>query len=143
MMAGQLAAIYGKPLDNKWEVFRDLTPVIGGGFIWRTLAREAVGILPFAAGTIPKVSIAYAGTTATGRAVEAYYRYGIKTSRDQLTGYFRTALTSAKSRLATCPNFLVGQGRPQPAYPALIRSWTLLADYPQSMSLPELRVVTT
>ncbi|HRA48161.1 MAG TPA: hypothetical protein PK819_08845 [Thermomicrobiales bacterium] len=111
MMAVKLAAIYGKPLDNKWEVFRDLTPVIGGGFIWRTLAREAVGILPFAAGTIPKVSIAYAGTTATGRAVEAYYRYGIKTSRDQLTGYFRTALTSAKSRLGNLPQ-LPGRAGP-------------------------------
>ncbi len=97
-MAIKLAAIYGKPLNNRWDILRDILPVIGGGFMWRTIAREAAAILPFAAGTIPKVAIAYAGTAATGKAIEAYYRYGVQTSKDQLTGYFKTALNTARSR---------------------------------------------
>jgi uncharacterized protein (DUF697 family) len=100
-MAIKLAAIYGKPLNNRWDILKDLLPIIGGGFIWRTLAREAVAILPFAAGTIPKVAIAYAGTAATGKAIEAYYRYGVQTTRDQLTGYFKTALNAAKAKFSS------------------------------------------
>jgi hypothetical protein len=42
--------------------------VIGGGFLFRQLARELVGLIPIA-GVAPKVAVAYAGTWAIGRAV--------------------------------------------------------------------------
>jgi uncharacterized protein (DUF697 family) len=100
-MAIKLAAVYGKPLNNRWDILKDLLPVIGGGFMWRTIAREAAAILPFAAGTVPKVAIAYAGTAATGRAIEAYYRYGVQTTREQLTGYFKNALNTAKAKFGS------------------------------------------
>jgi uncharacterized protein (DUF697 family) len=100
-MAIKLAAVYGKPLNNRWDILRDILPVIGGGLLWRTIAREAAAMLPFAAGTIPKVGIAYAGTLATGKAIETYYRYGVQTTREQLAGYFRNALTAAKARFGT------------------------------------------
>ena len=99
LMAIKLAAIYGKPLDDKKAIFRDLLPVIGSGFLWRTLAREGASFLPFAAGTVPKVAIAFAGTFATGRAIDTYYRFGSKPSADQINTYYRQAMELIRSRL--------------------------------------------
>ncbi len=97
-MAIQIAAIYGKPLSDRKQILRDLEPVIGGGFLWRTVAREGASFLPFAAGTIPKVAIAYAGTFATGKAVETYYRVGEVPSKDQVRDYYEQALQSVRKR---------------------------------------------
>ena len=99
LMAIKLAAIHGKPLNDKRAIFKDLMPVIGSGFVWRSIARESTSFLPFAAGTVPKVAIAFAGTYATGRGIDGYYRYGKKPSKDQLTGYYRQALEAVKGKL--------------------------------------------
>jgi uncharacterized protein (DUF697 family) len=98
LMAIKLAAVHGKPLGDKREIFRDLLPVIGSGFLWRTVAREAVTFLPFAAGTVPRVAIAFAGTFATGRAIDTYYRFGNKPTKDQLNSYYRQAMELIKSK---------------------------------------------
>jgi uncharacterized protein (DUF697 family) len=95
-MAIRLAAIYGRPIDDRSAVFQDIAPVIGSGFIWRTLAREGASFLPFAAGTIPKVFVAYAGTFATGKAIESYFKFGKKPSKDQLNRYYQQALERAR-----------------------------------------------
>lgn len=97
-MAIKIAAIHGKSLSNRMDVLRDLTPVIGGGFVWRTLAREGASFLPLAAGTLPKVAIAYAGTYATGRAVDTYYRFGKSPTKDQITQFYKQALLMVKDR---------------------------------------------
>jgi uncharacterized protein (DUF697 family) len=97
-MAIQIAAIYGKPLSDRKQIIRDLVPVIGGGFLWRTIAREGASFLPFAAGTIPKVAIAFAGTFATGKAVETYYRVGEAPSKDQVRGFYEQALQIVRKR---------------------------------------------
>jgi uncharacterized protein (DUF697 family) len=102
-MAIKLAAIYGKPLNNKWDIFRDLMPVVGAGFMWRSVAREAIGFLPFAAGTIPKVAIAYAGTYSTGKAVEVHFRFNITPSKEQVTSWYRQALATARLRFPDMP----------------------------------------
>jgi uncharacterized protein (DUF697 family) len=107
LMAIKLAAIHGKPLNDKKAIFRDLLPVIGSGFVWRTLAREGASFLPFAAGTVPKVAIAFAGTFATGRAIDTYYRFGRKPSTDQINSYYRQAMELVRSR--------IGRNEPLPA----------------------------
>ena len=99
LMAIKLAAIHGKPLNDKRAIFRDLLPVIGSGFAWRTLAREGASFLPFAAGTVPKVAIAFAGTFATGRAIDGYYRFGKKPTKSQVNGYYRQAMELVRGRL--------------------------------------------
>lgn len=84
MMSYKIAAAHGEDLENQFAIVRELTPVVGAGFLWRTAAREAASFIPFAAGTIPKVVIAYAGTLTLGKAADFYYEYGSKPSREQL-----------------------------------------------------------
>lgn len=84
MMCYKIAAAHGEDLENQFAIVRELTPVVGAGFLWRTAAREAASFVPFAAGTIPKVVIAFAGTLTMGKAADFYYQYGSKPSRQQL-----------------------------------------------------------
>jgi hypothetical protein len=75
-----------------------MIPVVGAGFFWRTLAREASVFLPLAAGTVPKVTIAYTGTVAVGRAADYYYRSGKKPSRELMESFYRAGLESLRKR---------------------------------------------
>lgn len=96
MLVYKLAAIHGRNLDDQVGILQEIAPVVGAGFVWRTLAREASSFLPFASGTIPKVGIAYAGTVAMGRAADFYYRTNRRPSRAQLEQYIRQAQDLAK-----------------------------------------------
>ena len=77
MMLYKLAAVFGRDLRDQRGILQDVLPVVGAGLLWRTAARQAATWLPFAAGTIPKLAIAYVGTMAVGRAAEFYYRTGL------------------------------------------------------------------
>jgi uncharacterized protein (DUF697 family) len=97
MMVFKLAAIHGLDLTDQWALVRELAPVVGAGFAWRTLAREASNFLPFMSGTVPKVAIAFTGTVAAGRAAEFYYRFGKRPSREQLQEFYSQAAESLKA----------------------------------------------
>lgn len=97
MMCYKLAALHGKDLHDQTRIIAELVPVVGAGFLWRTAAREAASFLPLAAGTIPKVAIAYAGTMAVGWATDFYYRYGKKPSKAQLSEFTKRASELAQS----------------------------------------------
>ena len=75
---------------------REMVPVVGAGLVWRTIAREAASFIPLAAGTIPKVVIAYAGTLSAGRAADFYYRTGHKASREQVESFYKQAAEAVK-----------------------------------------------
>jgi uncharacterized protein (DUF697 family) len=96
MMVFKLAAIHGRDLSDHWLIIREMLPVVGAGFLWRSLAREATNFLPLMAGTVPKVAIAFTGTIAAGRAAEFYYRFGKKPSREQLREYYVQASETLK-----------------------------------------------
>jgi uncharacterized protein (DUF697 family) len=83
MMVYKIAAASGRDLDDQHAILREMIPVVGQGFLWRTVAREATTLLPLAAGTIPKVAIAFTGTYALGRAAELFYRFGKKPTKEQ------------------------------------------------------------
>lgn len=91
MMLYKLAAVFGRDLRDQRGILQDVLPVVGAGLLWRTAARQAATWLPFAAGTIPKLAIAYVGTMATGRAAEFYYRTGLKPTRSQMDQFARQA----------------------------------------------------
>ncbi len=69
--------------------------IIGGGFLWRQVARELVGLIPVW-GIVPKVAISYAGTFVMGSAVMQWYLTGRKLSRSQLNALYSQALEQGR-----------------------------------------------
>jgi uncharacterized protein (DUF697 family) len=69
----QIAAAYGQPLDT--ERIKELGAVVAGGFLFRTFARELVGLIP-GFGWAVKGGIAYSGTIAMGTAAIEYFEDG-------------------------------------------------------------------
>jgi uncharacterized protein (DUF697 family) len=80
MLLLHIEATYGKDPDvqRMWK----LLPVIGGGFGWRTLARELAGFVPVA-GVPIKGAIAYAGTIVVGESVTFFLEHGSHMSKAQ------------------------------------------------------------
>jgi uncharacterized protein (DUF697 family) len=99
MMLVKIAAIYGWPLDRPFRLIAELAPVVGAAFMWRTIARSLVGLLPGLVSAVPKTLIAYVGTSAVGRAAQVYYRSGDRPSRASVDSYTRDALAAARRAL--------------------------------------------
>ncbi len=97
LMLFKIAAIHGRDLHDQWGIMREMLPVVGAGLFWRTAAREAASFVPLAAGTIPKVVIAYAGTVSAGRMADFYYRYGRKPASFEVKGFYRQAAETMRS----------------------------------------------
>jgi uncharacterized protein (DUF697 family) len=89
----RIAAAYGK----KPELARilELVPVVGGGYGWRALAREASGFIPIA-GIPIKAAIAYAGTLVVGQVAAHYYETGAHMSRSAIGAVYREASERAR-----------------------------------------------
>jgi uncharacterized protein (DUF697 family) len=66
----RIAAAHGVAVDN--ERLPEILAVIGSGLALRTVARQAVGVVPLA-GWAVKGGIAYAGTRALGEAAVRYF----------------------------------------------------------------------
>jgi uncharacterized protein (DUF697 family) len=66
MMSYRIALASGKTGQPR-ELLGEIVGVLGGGLIFRQLARQLVGLLPVI-GLVPKVAVAYGGTWAIGRA---------------------------------------------------------------------------
>jgi uncharacterized protein (DUF697 family) len=88
-----IAAAFGKKAEFARVV--ELLPVIGGGYGWRTLARELSGFIPFA-GIPIKAGIAYAGTLVVGHAAAYYYEHGKPLAADKTHALYYDALARAK-----------------------------------------------
>jgi uncharacterized protein (DUF697 family) len=97
MLIYKLAALHGRDLDQPWQIYGEMLPVVGVGILWRTVARELVSLIPFAAGTIPKVMIAYAGTAVAGQAASFYYTQGERPTREQFQQFYARAAEIARS----------------------------------------------
>ena len=97
MLLYKVAAIHGRDLSDQLAIIREMVPVVGAGLAWRTVAREVASFVPFAAGTIPKVAVAYAGTLSVGRAADFYYRFGHKPDKDQMRDYYKQATERVKA----------------------------------------------
>jgi uncharacterized protein (DUF697 family) len=92
----KIAAIHGKPLDNRKAFLHEMLSVVGASMLWRTVARQLTLFLPFAAGTIPKVIVAFAGTVVVGRIADYYYRFGHRPNRETILGFYSQAVDAAK-----------------------------------------------
>jgi uncharacterized protein (DUF697 family) len=107
MMIYKLAAIHGRDLDSRFRIYQEMVPVVGAGLFWRTVARDLAALIPFAAGAVPKVAIAFAGTFAAGMAAHVYYLEGKRIDSQRMREYYRNALQQLRER------------------PDLLRSWPL------------------
>lgn len=72
-MVLQIAAAYGEPLGA--ERVKELVAVLGGAFVFRGVARQAVSFLP-AVGWALKGAVGYSGTMAMGYAAIKYFESG-------------------------------------------------------------------
>ena len=92
MLMLHIEATYGKDPDVQriWQ----LLPVIGGGFGWRSLARELSGFIPVA-GIAIKGAIAYAGTIVVGEGVTFYYQQGRHMSSSQAKSIYESTKNEA------------------------------------------------
>jgi uncharacterized protein (DUF697 family) len=70
--------------STHWQDYvAEFGSIIGGGFMWRQLARFLVGLIPVW-GIIPKVGVAYSGTYVVGHAVLQWYLTGRHLTRQQM-----------------------------------------------------------
>ena len=94
-MVYRLGLIFG--LATRWQDhLAAFGSTIGFGFVWRTLARQLVGLIP-GWGVIPKVAIAYAGTYAIGRGALQWYETGSQVNREDIERFFREALDKGRA----------------------------------------------
>jgi uncharacterized protein (DUF697 family) len=68
-----IAAAYGQAIDK--DRIKELAAVVAGGLVFRTFAREVVGLVP-GFGWAVKAGIAYSGTMAMGTAAISYFESG-------------------------------------------------------------------
>jgi uncharacterized protein (DUF697 family) len=84
-------------LSTEWRDYvAEFGSVLGGGFLWRQLARSLIGLIP-AWGIIPKVAVAYSGTYVVGNAVLQWYLTGRHVTRSQLNDLYRQAFAHGKN----------------------------------------------
>jgi uncharacterized protein (DUF697 family) len=91
-MVLQIAAAYGEPLDA--QRIKELGAVIGGAFVFRTIARQALTLIP-GFGWAIKAGVGYSGTLAMGYAAIEYFEGGgdvsgladkLREARDKVSG---------------------------------------------------------
>lgn len=86
LIMGYKIALASGRNDDPRSMITEILGVIGGGFLFRQMARQLVGLIPVA-GLLPKVAIAYAGTYAMGRALTAWALSGAEVTPDALSRY--------------------------------------------------------
>ena len=91
----RLAAIYDLPTTPTARI-QDAAPLVGNAVGWRALSRMATSLIPGGIGVVANALFAYAGTVTVGRALEIYYRTGIRPDAAAIKQLFRTALGEAR-----------------------------------------------
>lgn len=82
--------------STRWQDYAaEFGGVLGGGFLWRQIARSLVGLVPLY-GIVPKVAISYAGTYVVGHVVLRWYLTGRHVSADEMKGMFRESFQKGK-----------------------------------------------
>lgn len=82
--------------STRWQDYTaEFGSVVGGGFLWRQIARQLVGLIPIW-GIVPKVAVAYTGTYVVGHAVLRWYLTGRHVTRRQLSAMYRQSFGEGK-----------------------------------------------
>ena len=84
-------------LSTRWQDYvAEFGSVLGGGFLWRQIARSLIGLIP-AWGIVPKVAVAYAGTYVVGNVVYQWYLTGRHISTKQMRQLYVQAFARGKN----------------------------------------------
>jgi uncharacterized protein (DUF697 family) len=98
-MVYRLGLIFG--LSPRWqEHLAAFGSTIGFAFVWRTIARQLIGLIP-GFGVLPKTAIAYAGTYAIGQGAMQWYETGREIKKDDIERFFKEALDRGKTFAAS------------------------------------------
>jgi uncharacterized protein (DUF697 family) len=95
-MIYKLAALYDRDLKMRGKILVEIAPVVGSGFVWRTIARELAALVPGLLGAVPKVLIAYAGTYTVGKAAAYYYQEGRKPPKELAQTFYHEAIARVR-----------------------------------------------
>jgi uncharacterized protein (DUF697 family) len=86
-MIFHIAAAYGEEIDRDRAL--EILAVVGAGFGFRAVAREAMAFIP-GVGWAIKGGVAYVGTKALGRVAAAYFEAGGQTKLKEAVGSVRS-----------------------------------------------------
>jgi len=89
----QIAAAYGEPLGM--ERIKELLAVVGGGYLMRAVARQALTLVPVLGWAI-KGGVGYTGTLAMGKTAVQYFEDG--NDLGQVINNFREMIASAAAK---------------------------------------------
>jgi len=74
--------------------------VLGGGFLWRQVTRQLIGLVPVW-GIVPKTAVAYAGTYVVGQVVLIWYVTGRHVTKVQVREIYKSAFEKGKTLAKT------------------------------------------
>jgi hypothetical protein len=112
MLLLKLAALHGRTIASPVRLIVEIAPVVGASFLWRTIARAVVGLLPGYVSAVPKAVVAFVGTYVVGTAANYYYRLGVKPSGQVIESYAREAGELARQWVAqAAPKLLQAPAR--------------------------------
>jgi uncharacterized protein (DUF697 family) len=93
-LAYKLGLLFG--FSTRWQDYvTEFGGVIGGGFLWRQIARQLIGLIPIW-GIIPKVAVSYSGTYVVGNAIMGWYLTGRNLSPKQMRALSSQAFSRGK-----------------------------------------------
>jgi uncharacterized protein (DUF697 family) len=94
LMSYKIALAMGMTADFR-HIMPQMAAVVGGGFIFRQIARTLVGLVP-GWGILPKTAIAFAGTFAMGEAIYRWCATGERLTEDALRQAYQSALARGR-----------------------------------------------
>ena len=94
LMSYKIALASGRSGSQR-ELMGEIAGVLGGGLLFRQIARELVGLIPVI-GLIPKVAVSYAGTKLIGRTVAAWADGNHLLEVDELRELYAEALSGGQ-----------------------------------------------
>jgi uncharacterized protein (DUF697 family) len=94
MMSYRIALAAGKTGEPR-DLVAEIVGVLGGGLLFRQLARQLVGLVPVI-GLVPKVAVAYGGTWAIGKAVTVWATGGGRLTATRLRQLSRDGLARGR-----------------------------------------------
>jgi uncharacterized protein (DUF697 family) len=93
-LAYKLGLLLG--FSTRWQDYvKEFGSVIGGGFLWRQIARGLIGPVP-GWGLIPKVAVTYSGTYVVGNAILGWYLTGRNLSPQQMRALYSQAFIKGR-----------------------------------------------